>query len=113
MPMADRYVIEEFDPKTAEEEPFRARWELVVTLAQEAEPESPVEPFEKHRKYMIDRPSFQRPKHWTAWDGERRHALAEGYLGLDYLDTNRHLSWIGIGVLPEARRQGIATALLG
>jgi GNAT superfamily N-acetyltransferase len=104
--------IEDFDPATATDEEFRARWELVVELDREGEPENPVTPFDKHRQAMIDQPSFRRPRHWTVWDGDRR-AIAYGVLELEYTDTNRHLSWLWIGTRPEARRQGTATALLG
>ena len=47
--MADRYVIEEFDPTTASDEDFRARYDATVVLDQEAEPESPVTQYEKAR----------------------------------------------------------------
>ena len=107
------HLIEEFDPATASDEDFRARWQLVVDLEAESEPESPVTPFDKHKQSMIDRPSFHRPRHWTAWDAERRHPIAYGVLELEYTDTNRHLSWMWMGVRPEARRHGVATALLG
>jgi mycothiol synthase len=111
--MADDHLIEEFDPTTAPEDEFRARWEVITRLDAEMEPESPATPFEKHREWMLDRPSFHRPKYWTAWDAERRDILGYGYLDLEYVETNRHLSWIGIGVEAGARRRGIGTALLG
>jgi len=107
------FVIDEFDPTTAPDDEFRARWELVVALDQENEPESPVTPFDKHRQSMTDKPSFQRPRHWTAWDEGRTKALGYAVLELEYTDTNRHLAWMSVGVAPEARRQGIGAALLG
>jgi mycothiol synthase len=110
--MAASHVIEEFEPTTAAEDEFRARWELVTALDQEVEPESPVTPFEKHREWMLDRPSFHRPKYWTAWDSERRTIVGYAYLDLEYVDTNRHLAWLHIGVHPEHRRTRVGTALL-
>jgi GNAT superfamily N-acetyltransferase len=104
--------IEEFDPRTATDDDFRARWELVVDLERDDEPENPVTPFDKHRQWLTDKPSFQRPRHWTAWDGDRR-ALGIATIELEYVETNRHLAWCSVGVRPEARRQGIASELLG
>jgi GNAT superfamily N-acetyltransferase len=105
-------VIDEFDPHTSDEATFRSRWELVVALDAEDEPEQPMQPFEKHRQSMIDRPSFQRPRHWTAWDGDGGAALGYAMLELEYVDTNRHLAWIWMGVRADARRRGIGTELL-
>jgi GNAT superfamily N-acetyltransferase len=103
--------IEEFDVGSASEQDFRARWEAVVALDAEQEPEDPATPFDKHRQAMVDLPSFRRPRHWTAWDADRR-AVAKATLHLEYVETNRHLAWFDVGVLPAARRQGIGTELL-
>ena len=105
--------IEEFDPTRAEEEEFRARWELAVALDREQQPENPVTPFDQHRKELADPPSFRKPKHWTVWDAERTRPIALASLWLEYTDSNRHLAWSDLSVLPEARRQGIGTELAG
>ena len=110
--MADAHVIEEYDPTTASEPESRARYQLVTAIDQELEPESPVMPFEKVVEWMLDRPSFHRPKYWTAWDAGRTTPIGYAYLDLEYVDTNRHLAWLGIGVRPEDRRSRIGTALL-
>ena len=104
--------IEEFDPTNANEDDFRSRWEATVALDREQQPENPVTPFEQHRKELADPPSFQRPKHWTVWDGERR-AVGVASLWLEYTEANRHLAWFDLDLLPEARRQGVGTELLG
>jgi GNAT superfamily N-acetyltransferase len=103
--------IEEFDPRTASDDDFRARWELVVELEAEDEPENPVTPLDKHRQWMTNTPSFRRPRHWTVWDGDRR-AIGVATLELEYVETNRHLVWASMGVRRETRRQGIGSALL-
>ena len=107
------FVLDEFHPNAASEDEFRARWELVARLDEEDEPESPVTPFDKHRQALTDTPSFQRHRHWTAWEEGRTRALGYAVLELEYTDTNRHLAWMWVGVAPEARRLGIGTALLG
>ncbi|HUP86988.1 MAG TPA: GNAT family N-acetyltransferase [Acidimicrobiales bacterium] len=106
-----RAAIDEFDPHTSDEAAFRSRWELVVALEAEDEPEQPTQPFDKHRQSLVDRPSFQRPRHWTAWDGDGA-ALGHATLELEYVESNRHLAWFWIGVRNDARRQGIGTQLL-
>src|SRR5687768_12228408 len=104
--------IEEFDPTTASEDDFRARWELTVRLDRERQPENPVTPFDKHRQQLVDQPSFRRPRHWTVWDGERR-PVGVATLWLEYTDSNRHLTWSDLDIAPEVRRQGVGTELLG
>lgn len=105
--------IEEFDPQTAPEEEFRARWELTVALERELQPENPVTPFDKHRQSLVDQPSFRRPRHWTAWDAERTRPVAVATLWLEYTDSNRHLTWADLSIAPDARRTGVGTDLLG
>ena len=105
--------IEDFDPTTASDEDFRARWEATVESDRELQPENPVTPFDKHRKQVEDPPSFQRPKHWTVWNDERTRAVGFATLYLEYTESNRHLAWFDLNLLPEARRQGIGTELLG
>jgi mycothiol synthase len=105
--------VEELRPEEIAEEAFRARWELVVEVEAELEPESPVQPLDQHRKELLDRPSYQRPRHWTVWDGpDRRTALGYATLELEYVETNRHLAWFWGGVRAEHRRQGVGTLLL-
>src|SRR5688500_9412502 len=105
--------IEEFDPTTAPEDEFRARWELVTALDREFEPENPVTPFDKHRQSLVDQPSFRRPKHWTVWDAERTRPIAVASLWLEYTDSNRHLTWSDLAVAADARRGHVGTDLLG
>lgn len=104
-------IIEEFDPAGASEADFRARWEAEQVFRQERDPEDPAIPFDKYRESFFKVPSYRRPKYWTAWDHSRRPLGLAG-LDLEYVDTNRHLAWLGVDVLPEFRRQGIGTALL-
>lgn len=105
--------IEEFDPTTADDHDFRARWELTVALDREFQPENPVTPFDKHRQSLIDQPSFRRPKHWTVWDAERTRPIGVASLWLEYTESNRHLAWFDLQVLPEIRRRRVGTELLG
>lgn len=110
--MTDRYLVEEFDPQSASDDDFRARWQASVALSQELEPEEPVTPLDKYRLSMVDQLSFRRPRHWAVWDGERQNVIGTASIELEYVDTNRNLAWFDIGVLADARRHGIGTALL-
>ena len=105
--------IEEFDPITADEDEFRARWELSVSLDRELQPENPVTPFDKHRQSLVDQPSFRRPRHWTVWDAERSHPIGIATLWLEYTESNRHLAWVDLSISSDARRHGAGTELLG
>ena len=102
------YRIDAWDPRTASDEVNRAMYDVGLERHAEEEAEDPVTPYDIWLKQRTDMPSFQRPLRWVAWgDGDR--AVGYGYLGREYTDDNRHLSWFDVYVRPEARRQGIAT----
>src|SRR5687767_15152863 len=97
------FLIEDFDPATASDEDFRARWELVVALDAESEPESPTTPYDKHRQSMIDQPSFRRPRHWTGSDGdhfceavgfEKKATERKSRLAIDDVDRAMLERWV-------------------
>ena len=107
------HQIEEFDPTAASDDDWRARWEATVEIDRDLQPENPVTPLDKHRKQLAEPPSFQRPKHWTVWESDRRRAVGVATLWLEYTESNRHLAWFDLNLLPEARRQHTGTELLG
>src|SRR5207249_1739322 len=103
-----RMIIEEFDPAGASDAEFRARWQADLVIRREREPAEPAIPYERHRENFLTIPSYRKPKYWTAWHGANNvPGLAQ--LELEYVDTTRHLPWLGVHVLPAARRQGTGT----
>lgn len=104
--------VEEIDPFSAGDDVLRARYDAHVAISEELEPEQPVAPFDHHKLELTKIASFEKPRHVVAWShgGERVAGYATLYL--EYTETNRHLSWFEIGVLPGERRQHVGAALL-
>ena len=49
---------------------------------------------------------------WAAWSPGDRRVVARGSINIGRYDQNRHMADFDIYVVPEMRRQGLATALL-
>ena len=81
-----------------------------VMLA-EAHPEDPPEPLDITRADVRTLPESTgvRTFHARTADGSM---VAEGYGWWRRTETNKHMLWIGIDVVPEYRRRGIGKALL-
>ena len=105
-------LIEGFDPDTASEEEFRARYELVATEHAELWSEDPMDSYERWRDGFRHEPSWYKTMRWSAFDSSRRTLLGMSALGAEYTERNRTLAFFDAYVRPEVRRQGIATQLL-
>lgn len=105
-------AIERFDPETAADDAFRARYALATVLNAEEAPEDPMEPYERWRANWRHQPSWRTNHYWSVVDPSSGRLLATASLPLDHLETNRHLTWFGIQVHPDVRRRGIGTRLL-
>src|SRR5690606_18076826 len=49
---------------------------------------------------------------WAIWHPEGEAIIAAASADVDRLETNQHIVWFHIAVLPEFRRQGLARSLL-
>ena len=107
------FRIEPFDPATASDEEWRARYDLALESSREEWPEDPPTIFEELVKDLKFELSFRKNLRWLVWDQDRTRPLACADLSLKYIETNRHLAWAGAYVRPDARRQGIGRALVG
>jgi mycothiol synthase len=104
--------VEPFDQFSAPESELRALYDLTVTEAEELWSEDPVTPWDVWHKQVTIPVSWSKQVHWVAWDDDRRRILGDAVLMLGFTETNRDKAAIGAYVRPEARRQGIAKALL-
>ena len=101
-----------FDAETAPEDELQALYDLVVTEHEELWNEDPVQPYEKWRKQVTTPVSWAKAQRWIARDEADGRVLGCSVLGLGFTETNRDKANLAVYVRPEARRQGLAAALL-
>jgi mycothiol synthase len=102
--------IEPFDRMKATDEQFASVTDLRNVCQTEANPDDPPNTVENVKGMMQHLPPVYEMQAWVAWDGPRAKAI--GYHIVPRMETNQHLVQFEIQVLPEYRRQGLATAFL-
>ncbi len=102
--------ITPFEPTDAGGDEFQALHLFSSLMRQEYWPEDPPPPLDETVGRWLAVPGFVDRRAWAVWKGKRMAALAVVYIA--DTDDNRHLADANIEVLPEWRRQGIATRLL-
>ena len=105
---ADR--ITPFDRMNATGEQYRSVTELLNVISAEANPDDPPSTVENIRLQMQNIPPVYEFHAWASWDSSRAKAIAS--LIVPKMETNQHVVQFDISVLPEYRRQGLATAFL-
>jgi mycothiol synthase len=108
----DDLIIEEFDAPNAPDADHRARYDFNGIIHEELDSDEPRQPFSEVLEDSRKVYEWSKPLYLNVWDADRRNILATGFLGRQYLESNRHLSWVNVQVHPDLRRQGIATELL-
>jgi len=106
-----RTWIERFDPATARSDAMRGFHALSNRIRAECWPDDPPRELSVLRAAMTSVPAWWGVRWWVAWRDGRVVGSAE--LEMNCTKENRHLAWFDVSVLPEYRRQGIGTALLG
>ena len=103
------YEIQEIEHADLTGDLLRQVVELTWALDREQTPEDPDRPFEAvAARFRVTSPMFTR-KQWGAFEGGR---LVGGALMFrNHTGSNEHLRDVGIQVLPEHRRRGLARAL--
>ncbi len=81
-------------------------------LLAECLPDDPPTPLEDHTRSWRNLPPFLDVFDHLILSADGTFALASGAISLPRTDENRHVAYVGIGVLPECRRQGLARRLL-
>jgi GNAT superfamily N-acetyltransferase len=103
--------IEPLDPRNATDEQVALGNRFFNTIRAESRPEDPPVPLDEEAKRTRAIPSIVELSTWCAFDGERLVGWGE----TDFVRTaqrNRHVVDLGVWVLPDQRRRGIATRLL-
>lgn len=105
--------IRDFNPKTASDDEIRAAHALQSRLHAETWPEDNPLPVEDTLSWMRNIPPIIDVRSWAVWDDSGERIIAHADVETWRTEQNQHLGEFSIGVLPEYRRQGIATELLG
>jgi mycothiol synthase len=105
-------TLKRFDPDTATHEEFVALNKYGNLLRAESRPDDPPRSVESTIKNVKNWKLFQKVEQhpWYLWEGEA--IIANLFVSVGFYDENRHAFQGGISVLPEHRRQGIATGFL-
>lgn len=100
-----------FDTKTEDEDLLRASHEFQIILEKERQPDDPTTPYEQRIAGLRNIPPFVEVRIWHVRLPDGR-MVASGDVGMLKTPENAHLAQFHISVLPEFRRQGLATRLL-
>jgi mycothiol synthase len=105
-------IFKWFDPDTATHEDFVALNKYGNLLRAESRPDDPPRSIESTIKNVKNWKIFQKVEHhpWYLWEGEA--IIASLFASVGFYDDNRHLLQGSINVLPDYRRQGLATSFL-
>jgi GNAT superfamily N-acetyltransferase len=101
-----------FDPKTVADDFISSYNEFINRMQAESLPDEPPDPVEHTGRVLRNINPVVEVKSWVVWSPGGRDIEAEGHLALLLTEENRHLAEMVLNVLPERRRNGIASALL-
>jgi mycothiol synthase len=111
--MSDPLVrIEALEPSTADESDFAAFNACSNALRAEGWPDDPSLPVDETIRSLSSVPAFIELQRWIGRRAEDGAIVATSNASAPRTDTNRHLTFCHIAVLPEMRRQGIGRRLL-
>ena len=103
-------LIEAFDPKMAGEAEWQALNRFANNRRKEEWPNDLPQPVEKTRLDMSVVKDNARRYMWVVWQGQDIVGMAN--LWVEDAETNTHLAWLDLWVLPQARGQGLGRQLL-
>jgi GNAT superfamily N-acetyltransferase len=89
---------------------FSSVTDLNNVINAEANADDPPSTVEDTRVRLQNIPALYAFQAWASWDGARVVAMANAFV--PRMETNQHVVQFDISVLPEYRRQGLATAFL-
>lgn len=104
--------IEPFDPGTAGDGDLRAQFELAAEVYAERRPEGPGLLFDEYIQALTPERPWEHSERLAAWDDERRTLLGSATAMWEEREDNRHLGGFDMCVRRDARRRGVARALL-
>ncbi len=104
--------IEQVDPREASERQYAALNAISNRMRAERLPDDPPIPLDEQIRQWRNIPPVVGVTSWLVWSDDGAHPIAETSVSVLRKEENQHLVEFGISVLPEFRRQGIATRML-
>jgi GNAT superfamily N-acetyltransferase len=104
--------IEPLDPRSATDEEVALANRFFNVLRAESRPEDPPVPLEEDAARFRNIPPIVELSTWCTFEGEQLIGCGQMFF-VSTAQHNRHVAHLGLSVLPEHRRRGIATRLLG
>lgn len=101
-----------FDPHTASEPKFAAVNRFDNRMRPEVWPDDPPLPLDATIRNLRSAPEYMEHLRWLLWRSDGTEIVARGSVEFWNTETNQHAAGSHIGVLPEARRQGLGRMLL-
>ncbi|MCW5849316.1 MAG: GNAT family N-acetyltransferase [Anaerolineae bacterium] len=102
--------IQRFDPHTATDAEWDALHRLTVAMEREYHPDDEPPPRADIELAWRNQPASLAVHHWAIWNG--RDIIGRGGIWIWTEETNQHLAYFHLYVLPAYRRQGLGRALL-
>lgn len=106
------YELRPFDPHSASESEFAAVNRFDNRMRAEVWPDDPPLSVDATTWNLRSAPEFMENLRWILWRPHGSEVVGRGFLEFWHTDTNQHAAGCHIGVLADARRQGIGRALL-
>lgn len=107
-----RPLIELFDWTRASESDFAALNAFSNRMRAEATPEYPPLTLQETQAQFQNIPDFVEIRMWLIWNETHDQIVGSCVCNVLNADHNQHIAQIELEVLPEARRQGLGSALL-
>lgn len=104
-------ALKPFDPLTATDVDLTALNAIFNRHKREEHPNDPPTPLEEMVQSLRSLPDFVEVHAWAVWQGDAIVAHAATFF--IHQETNQHLAQLEMYVVPEWRRKGIATELMG
>lgn len=104
-------ALKPVDLRTVDGDEARALVLFFDLMRLEVKPDDPPVPLEEHLSNWRAMPPHVRVQSWACWEGNR--IVAYGDIGFELEGENVHTCGSDISVLPEFRRRGLGSTLLG
>ena len=104
--------LQAVDIRRANDKEYAALNEFDNRMRAERTPDDPPHTVQEDVLGWQNIPAFVKLYNWVIWSEDGEHIIAAGGGGFAELETNRHLMWCNLEVLPAHRRRGLARGLL-
>ena len=112
--MSDPIVIfKKVDLRGASNQEYEALAKFKNIMSKEYMPDDPPRPLEEHIQDWKNIPAFVELESYVGWDAAQSEIVASCDIGIEHTDSNEHIAFFGIELLPAYRCQGLGRQMLG